>query len=47
MFVQGGRDGLNKAYQAMVSPGHGRVGDLLMVSRVPWISYSWGRMGWA
>ncbi|MBP6297804.1 MAG: pyridoxal phosphate-dependent aminotransferase [Anaerolineae bacterium] len=41
-FVQGGRDGLNKAYQAMVSLGHGRVGDLLMVSAVPWISYSWG-----
>ncbi|MCO6444002.1 MAG: pyridoxal phosphate-dependent aminotransferase [Anaerolineae bacterium] len=45
VFVQGGRDGLNKAYQAMVSLGHGRVGDLLMVSRVPWISYSWGPYG--
>ncbi len=44
-FVQGGRDGLNKAYSAMVSLGHGRVGDLLMVSRVPWISYSWGPYG--
>lgn len=42
VFTQGGRDGLNKAYQAMVSLGYGRVGDLLMVSRVPWISYSWG-----
>ena len=44
-FVQGGRDGLNKAYSAMISLGHGRVGDLLMVSRVPWISYSWGPYG--
>jgi aspartate aminotransferase len=44
-FVQGGRDGLNKAYAAMISLGHGRVGDLLMVSRVPWISYSWGPYG--
>lgn len=41
-FVQGGRDGLNKAYQAMVALGHKRSGDLLVVSRVPWISYSWG-----
>lgn len=44
-FVQGGRDGLNKAYSAMISLGHGRVGDLLLVSRVPWISYSWGPYG--
>lgn len=42
VFMQGGRDGLNKAYQAMISLGHGRVGDLLLVSAVPWISYSWG-----
>jgi aspartate/methionine/tyrosine aminotransferase len=42
VFVQGGRDGLNKAYSAMVSLGYGRVGDLLLVSRVPWISYNWG-----
>lgn len=42
VFVQGGRDGLNKAYNAMVTLGYGRVGDLLMVSRVPWISYNWG-----
>jgi aspartate aminotransferase len=40
-FVQGGRDGLTKAYQAMVALG-GEVGDLLVVSRVPWISYNWG-----
>lgn len=42
VFTQGGRDGLNKAYQAMVALGHKRAGDLLVVSRVPWISYSWG-----
>lgn len=41
-FVQGGRDGLIKAYNAMISLGHGNVGDLLVVSRVPWISYTWG-----
>jgi len=45
VFVQGGRDGLNKAYTAMVSLGHGRVGDLILVSRVPWISYNWGPYG--
>jgi aspartate/methionine/tyrosine aminotransferase len=44
-FMQGGRDGLNKAYNAMITLGHGRVGDLLMVSRVPWISYTWGPYG--
>lgn len=42
IFTQGGRDGLNKAYSAMCSLGHGRVGDLLVVSRVPWVSYNWG-----
>lgn len=42
VFVQGGRDGLQKAYQAMIALGHGRVGDVLVVSRVPWISYNWG-----
>ncbi|HEX2623033.1 MAG TPA: pyridoxal phosphate-dependent aminotransferase [Phototrophicaceae bacterium] len=45
IFVQGGRDGLNKAYNAMYSLGHGRIGDLLVVSRVPWISYNWGPYG--
>ncbi len=45
IFVQGGRDGLNKAYSAMVALGHGRVGDVLLVSRVPWISYNWGPYG--
>ncbi len=40
--VVGGRDGLLKAYQAMVYLGTGRVGDVLLVSAVPWISYTWG-----
>lgn len=43
--VQGGRDGLVKAYQAMLTLGHGRLGDLVIVSRVPWISYNWGPYG--
>lgn len=42
IFCQGGRDALIKAYQAMITLGHGRKGDLLLVSRVPWISYNWG-----
>lgn len=42
VFVQGGRDGLQKAYGAMVSLGTGEIGSLLVVSRVPWISYNWG-----
>jgi aspartate/methionine/tyrosine aminotransferase len=41
-FVQGGRDGLQKAYAAMIALGNHRVGDTLVVSRVPWISYNWG-----
>ncbi|HLY26646.1 MAG TPA: aminotransferase class I/II-fold pyridoxal phosphate-dependent enzyme [Aggregatilineales bacterium] len=40
--TDGGRDGLIKAYQAMITLGTGRVGDALLVSRVPWISYNWG-----
>lgn len=43
--TQGGRDGLVKAYQAMLALGHGRQGDLIVVSRVPWISYNWGPYG--
>ena len=35
IFTQGGRDALNKAYDAMIALGHGRKGDLLVVSRVP------------
>ncbi len=45
IFTQGGRDGLQKAFQAMIAVGNGRVGDLLVVSRVPWISYNWGPYG--
>ncbi len=41
----GGRDGLVKAYQAMLALGHGREGDAIIVSRVPWISYNWGPYG--
>jgi aspartate/methionine/tyrosine aminotransferase len=41
----GGRDALVKAYQAMLALGHGRQGDLIVVSRVPWISYNWGPYG--
>lgn len=41
----GGRDALIKAYQAMLALGYGREGDLIMVSRVPWISYNWGPYG--
>jgi aspartate aminotransferase len=41
----GGRDALVKAYQAMLALGYGRVGDVLVVSRVPWISYNWGPYG--
>ncbi|HHQ47394.1 MAG TPA: pyridoxal phosphate-dependent aminotransferase [Acidobacteria bacterium] len=39
---QGGRDGLEKAYEAALHLGHGRNGDFVVVSRVPWISYNWG-----
>ncbi len=41
----GGRDGLVKAYEAMLTLGYGRQGDALLVSRVPWISYNWGPYG--
>lgn len=41
----GGRDALVKAYGAMLALGHGRQGDVLIVSRVPWISYNWGPYG--
>lgn len=41
----GGRDALMKAYQAMLALGHGREGDAVIVSRVPWISYNWGPYG--
>jgi aspartate/methionine/tyrosine aminotransferase len=38
----GGRDALAKAYTAMLALGHGRTGDFILVSRVPWLSYAWG-----
>ncbi len=41
----GGRDALTKAYGAMLALGHGRLGDWIIVSRVPWISYNWGPYG--
>ncbi len=41
----GGRDALVKAYGAMLSLGHGSAGDMVVVSRVPWISYNWGPYG--
>lgn len=41
----GGRDALLKAYEAMLHLGHGRIGDVVVVSRVPWISYNWGPYG--
>jgi aspartate aminotransferase len=41
----GGRDALMKAFTAMLALGHGRAGDLLIVGRVPWISYNWGPYG--
>ena len=34
----GGRDALVKAYQAMLALGHGREGDVIIVSRVPRMS---------
>jgi aspartate/methionine/tyrosine aminotransferase len=41
----GGRDALVRAYDAMQALGHGRTGDLIVVTRVPWISYNWGPYG--
>src|SRR5215216_2048773 len=45
LATAGGRDGLVKVYQAMMALGHRREGDIVMVSRVPWISYNWGPYG--
>ncbi|MGD2109285.1 MAG: pyridoxal phosphate-dependent aminotransferase [Phycisphaerae bacterium] len=42
---QGGRDALVKAYTAMLTLGEGRIGDVLVTTRVPWISYNWGPYG--
>jgi aspartate/methionine/tyrosine aminotransferase len=38
----GGRDVLMKAFQAMLFLGNGCVGDAILTSAVPWISYNWG-----
>ena len=38
----GGRDILMKAFDAMVHLGTGRLGDAVLTSAVPWISYIWG-----
>ncbi|HJS29543.1 MAG TPA: aminotransferase class I/II-fold pyridoxal phosphate-dependent enzyme, partial [Anaerolineales bacterium] len=43
--VVGGRDGLTKSFQAILALGYGRSGDAIIVSRVPWISYTWGIFG--
>lgn len=45
LAVVGGRDALVRAYDAMLALGHGRTGDLIIVTRVPWISYNWGPYG--
>lgn len=45
LAAAGGRDALVKAYQAMLALGYGRIGDVIIVSRVPWISYNWGPYG--
>ncbi len=42
VFTQGGRDGLQKAYGAMIALGSQEVGSVVVVSRVPWITYNWG-----
>lgn len=42
IFTQGGRDGLKKAYSAIIAVGNQEIGDALVVSRVPWVSYNWG-----
>jgi aspartate/methionine/tyrosine aminotransferase len=42
LACQGGRDGLLKAYDAVLGLGHRRRGDFILTSAVPWISYTWG-----
>jgi len=39
---QGGRDALLKVYDAVQFLGHGRRGDFVLASAVPWVSYNWG-----
>ncbi len=41
----GGRDVLVKAYSAMLALGSGGVGNVIVTTRVPWISYNWGPYG--
>ncbi len=41
----GGRDILVKAFGAMLTLGTGRIGDVVLTTRVPWISYNWGPDG--
>jgi aspartate/methionine/tyrosine aminotransferase len=41
----GGRDALIKAYTAMIGLGTRRIGDVIVTSRVPWVSYNWGPYG--
>jgi aspartate/methionine/tyrosine aminotransferase len=45
LACQGGRDALLRSYEAALALGHGRRGDFVLASRVPWISYSWGPYG--
>ncbi len=45
VLAAGGRDALVKAYQAMLALGHGRQGDVVVTTRVPWLSYNWGPYG--
>ncbi len=42
LAASGGRDALNKAYEAALHLGYGRQGDAVVVSRVPWLCYNWG-----
>src|SRR5512133_3352182 len=42
LAAAGGRDALNKAYEAALHLGYGRQGDAVLVSRVPWLCYNWG-----
>ncbi len=44
-LAAGGRDALLKAYWAMLHLGHGRQGDVVITTRVPWLSYNWGPYG--
>lgn len=41
LALSGGRDGLDKAYEAMQALGYGRQGDALIVTRMPWLCYTW------